>query len=548
MSSTKDHNPNLRRLRNRPVCIICGRPTEAEEIAKALGIFENRLPGDEVEKVNDGHTFYLGSFKLQEGELEYYVTSSLRQGIQSFTVNASVLFSILLPRFVVHAGVCAGFKDPDGKLKLQLEDVVFGEAAINYEEGKWEILPNKELLFRPDYNRVSASAGDMQAFAESRGRPQYHYGEYISGSAVRTDAGAVFEKVRGGMQRNAIALDMEASAFIQLCEHFGNDYAKCLGVVKGISDFGNSEKGKDENTYSEALKNTALALQKWITHRIPVVNWEVDENQEPGAKIVPGYYKNFVSRVLDNFCQGWAITLKNDTSVVIPRNEIEGFKTVLPKGRQPAFLSEMGNIMAITHQYGIREVAIGGNQGSRYLYYKAGYLMDWSRCCNSLTRYDDGVYQVEVFERMLRKNHYYSTEYEGPARATICTWEDTEAWLKKVAAKEQVEKEEIAGEKMKKEKENATDRSTPPQLPRLFTTKVHRTAQEPKAGKEKVTVESPRSPNTFPALPEIGHNSPGHGRKSKAEPVPLRKRISLPQMLQLFHRKIPPAPLIKNED
>ena len=117
MSSAKDHNPNLRRLRNRPVCIICGRPAEAEEIAKALGILENRLPGDEVEKVNDGHTFYLGSFKLQEGELEYYVTSSLRQGIQSFTVNASVLFSILLPRFVVHAGVCAGFNDPDGKLK-----------------------------------------------------------------------------------------------------------------------------------------------------------------------------------------------------------------------------------------------------------------------------------------------------------------------------------------------------------------------------------------------------------------------------------------------
>lgn len=517
MSSAKDHNPGLRQLQNRSVCIICGRPAEAEEIAKALGIFENRLLGHEVEKVNDGHTFYLGSFKLQEGELEYYVTSSLRQGIQSFTVNASVLFSILLPRFVVHAGVCAGFNDPDGKLELQLKDVVFGEAAINYEEGKWE-----GLLFRPDYNRVSASAGDMQAFAESRGRPQYHYGEYISGSAVRTDAGDVFEKVRGGMQRNAIALDMEASAFIQLCEHFGNDYAKCLGVVKGISDFGNSEKGKDKNTYSEALKNTALALQEWITRRIPVVNWEVDENREPGAKIVPGYYKNFVSRVLDNFCQGWAVTLKNDTSAVIPRNEIKGFKTVLPKGRHPAFVSEMGNIMAITHQYGIREVAIGGGQGSRYLYYKAGYLMDWSRCCNSLTQYDDGLYQVEVFERMLRKNHYYSTEYEGPAKAIICTWEDTETWLKEVAAKEQVEEEEMAGEKMKKEKakgsgkKNATNHSTPPKLPRSFTTKVNRTAQEPKAGKEKGTVESSRSSNTSPsALPKVRHNSPGHGRKSE---------------------------------
>ena len=87
---------------------------------------------------------------------------------------------------------------------MQLKDVVFGEAAINYEEGKWENVPTKGLFFRPDYNRVSASAGDMQAFAESRGRPQYHYGEYISGSAVRTDAGAVFEKIRGGVSFTCI--------------------------------------------------------------------------------------------------------------------------------------------------------------------------------------------------------------------------------------------------------------------------------------------------------------------------------------------------------
>jgi nucleoside phosphorylase len=71
---------------------------------------------------------------------------------------------------------------------------------------------------------------------------------------------------------------MEASAFIQLCEHFGNDCAKCLGIVKGISDFGNSEKGKDENAYTEALQNTALALKEWLTHRIPSLNWEVDES------------------------------------------------------------------------------------------------------------------------------------------------------------------------------------------------------------------------------------------------------------------------------
>src|SRR5213080_753426 len=77
--------------------------------------------------------------------------------------------------------------------------------------------------------------------------------------------------------------------------------------------------------------------------------------------------------------------------------------------------------------------------------------MDWSRCCNSLAQYEDGVYQVGVFERMLRKNYYYSTEYEGPARAIICTWKDTEAWLKEVAVEDQVEKEKTAEEKPAKE-------------------------------------------------------------------------------------------------
>ena len=177
--------------------------------------------------------------------------------------------------------------------------------------------------------------------------------------------------------------------------------------------------------------------------------------------------------------------------------------------------------------------------------------MDWSRCCNSLAQYEDGVYQVGVFERMLRKCHYYSTEYEGPARAIICTWEDTEAWLKEVASKEQVEKEKMAGEKPEKEdtkgsgKKDATNHSAPPRHPQLSTAKVNGTAQGPQAGGEKGAVESPRSTSTCPStLPEVGNNSPGHARNSKTGFVSLKKKISIPQMLQFFHKKPPPAPLI----
>lgn len=115
-----DNSSNLRELRSRPLCIICGRPGEAEEIAKALGIADHahRLQGHEVSGIQ-GHAFYLGAFKLDSGEkLKYYITSSLRMGIQSFTIHAAVLFNILKPRFVVHAGVCAG--DEHGRTKYVL--------------------------------------------------------------------------------------------------------------------------------------------------------------------------------------------------------------------------------------------------------------------------------------------------------------------------------------------------------------------------------------------------------------------------------------------
>jgi uridine phosphorylase len=76
--------------------------------------------------------------------------------------------------------------------------------------------------------------------------------------------------------RNAIALDMEASAFLKLCAYAG---ISSLGVVKGISDFGDSEKGKVPNAYGGALQNTAIALKEWVIHTIPAMNWQLDEGK-----------------------------------------------------------------------------------------------------------------------------------------------------------------------------------------------------------------------------------------------------------------------------
>ena len=47
-----------------------------------------------------------------------------------------------------------------------------------------------------DYDVVRTPTGDMQAFAESKDRPQYHYGEYISGSVDRGNANDVLQNIR----------------------------------------------------------------------------------------------------------------------------------------------------------------------------------------------------------------------------------------------------------------------------------------------------------------------------------------------------------------
>ena len=78
--------------------------------------------------------------------------------------------------------------------------MIFGEAAFNYEEGKWDLgADGKTAVFKPDFDLIRVPTGDMQAFAESSGRAQYHYGDYISGSAVRHDASVAFKQARANV-------------------------------------------------------------------------------------------------------------------------------------------------------------------------------------------------------------------------------------------------------------------------------------------------------------------------------------------------------------
>jgi len=156
------------------------------------------------------------------------------------------------------------------------------------------------------------------------------------------------------------------------------------------------------------------------------------------------------------------------------------------------------------------------------------------------------VHQVGVFERVLGKNHYYSNVFEGPARAFICTWEDTEEWLKKVTSEELAEQPNIATEKQKVKdaegsgKKGALNHSESPLRPQLQTAKLNGTTQRPHGGDDGQIVKSPTSPHTFP----LESKPLNHAQPSKTEFNRVKKKFSMPQVRHFFQKKNskPPEP------
>jgi hypothetical protein len=78
------------------------------------------------------------------------------------------------------------------------ENVIFGEKALNYEEGKWKLIDEKPV-FMPDSKTVGTNSENMSDFVTSKGRPTWKYCDYISGCAVRMDSKEIFDRVKKGV-------------------------------------------------------------------------------------------------------------------------------------------------------------------------------------------------------------------------------------------------------------------------------------------------------------------------------------------------------------
>lgn len=74
----------------------------------------------------------------------------------------------------------------------RLEDVIFGERALNYEEGKWESAD----VFAADYNLVKTPGDTLERYVTFSNQRAYKHGDFISGCAVRLDAAHIFDRVK----------------------------------------------------------------------------------------------------------------------------------------------------------------------------------------------------------------------------------------------------------------------------------------------------------------------------------------------------------------
>ncbi len=63
---------------------------------------------------------------------------------------------------------------------------------MSFEDGKWA-MRDGQLQFLPDYETISRIVTELPGFV--KGKVGMRHGSYVSGSAVREDAGHIFKKI-----------------------------------------------------------------------------------------------------------------------------------------------------------------------------------------------------------------------------------------------------------------------------------------------------------------------------------------------------------------
>ncbi len=148
---------------------------------------------------SDNLQVYSATLKMREGQsmstrdcyccshaaVEAFVTTGFKQGVESAGIALGRLLTRYKPKNAIMAGICCAL-DKKGK-------TVMAHSAFNYEEGK----TNADGMIDLDGDRHDATMGVKEAMTTISTGDTYLDGPVvmISGSSVRRDASAVFEKI-----------------------------------------------------------------------------------------------------------------------------------------------------------------------------------------------------------------------------------------------------------------------------------------------------------------------------------------------------------------
>lgn len=180
------------RLRATPLCLFTAKPEELSAIVEVMRAAHSRAIAIDRDPIIDAHEqkFFAGEMEVRIGyKVPFYITSGFKQGVQSFAISASYVFSEYQPKWACMVGICAGNAD-----KLKGGDVIFACTAVQYEEGKMD----KDGVLHPSTKAEHAARGvadDVAELLKTKQNGKWKVASMLSGCAVLENAATVFQRV-----------------------------------------------------------------------------------------------------------------------------------------------------------------------------------------------------------------------------------------------------------------------------------------------------------------------------------------------------------------
>lgn len=227
--------------------LVCAKQAEVVALLQILaagGFVTETVP------VRGGGTGYL--FEIIP-HVWCLATGGADQGPQGFGVWFSHTLATVKPGAALLIGICCGkkYKATDTVKGVKEQGtLIFASSALNISEGKKNATGKEALDLKPQALNVEEST-HLSAAAlrvKEAGIPvNDSLCVMMSSAMVEEAAGSIFENP-SVKARSAIAIDMEAAAFLHASKMW--KHVRCVGVIKGVSDFGEPESRKTADTYT----------------------------------------------------------------------------------------------------------------------------------------------------------------------------------------------------------------------------------------------------------------------------------------------------------